>query len=115
MCLSRQSSVVSTSSLMILTGRVRLSGLETVRPHLSSTSHVISKSRCIFTLHANRDVYDSYIKQKLISHFAKHDFTILSACLGISDVLCITVHCGIPKPFQVFLMKLFLIIMFLIF
>ncbi len=115
MCLSRQSSVVSTSSLMILTGRVRLSGLETVRPHLSSTSHVISKSRCIFTLHANRDVYDSYIKQKLISHFAKHVFTILSACLGISDVLCITVHCGIPKPFQVFLMKLFLIIMFLIF
>ncbi len=61
--------------------------------------------QCIFTLHANRDVYDSYVKQKLISHFAKHVFTILSACLGISDVLCIAIHCGIPKPFQVFLMK----------
>ncbi len=90
-----------------------------VRPHLSSTSHVISKSRCIFTLHANRDVYDSYVKQKLISHFDKSDTfflpLVLSACLGISDVLCITVHCGILKPFQVFLKKLFLSIMFLIF
>ncbi len=31
-------------------------------------------SRCIFTLHANRDVYDSYVKQKLITHFSKHVF-----------------------------------------
>ncbi len=106
-----------TSSLMILIGRVRLSGLEMVRPHLSSTSHVISKSRCIFTLHANRDVYDSYVKQKLISHFDKHVFLplVLCACLGISDVLCITIHCGILKHFQVLLNKLFLSIMFLIF
>lgn len=74
------------------------------------------KSRCIFTLHANRDVYDSYVKQKLISHFAKRFLPlVLSACLGISDVLCIKIQCGILKPFQVFLMKLFLNIMFLIF
>ncbi len=69
----------------------------------------------VFLLYMLTEMSDSYVKQKLISHFAKHVFTILSACLGISDVLCITVHCGIPKPFQVFLMKLFLIIMFLIF
>ncbi len=25
---------------------------------------------------------------------------VLSACLGISDVLCITIHCGILKPFS---------------
>ncbi len=27
---------------------------------------------------------------------------VIFACLGISDVLCITIHCGILKPFQVF-------------